>query len=161
MIPHNIYYFRLPLLLPQCFYIFRFYFSENHISDYIQKHRNLLLPTTPSTNKLIQLMYHILTHSYFSFNDKFYHQMSGTAMGCRMAPPYANIFIHYIDQKILTTLSTSSYITNITDDFWMTYSSFTTATNTHYNNYNLISTLYTKPLSSSYYLLPPTLTFLT
>ena len=47
-------------------------------------------PPTENINNLITL---ILTKNNFSFNDKHYLQLKGTAMGTYMAPSYANIFI--------------------------------------------------------------------
>ena len=45
----------------------------------------------------------VLECNYFEFDNKTYHQVSGTAMGTRMAPNYATIFMHYIEEKILNT----------------------------------------------------------
>ncbi len=42
----------------------------------------------------------ILRNNYFTFNNKTYKQVQGTAMGTRMAPSYANIFMHAIEYKI-------------------------------------------------------------
>ena len=39
---------------------------------------------------------HILKDNSFSFLDKYYLQILGTAMVCRMAPPYANLFLHHL-----------------------------------------------------------------
>ena len=40
----------------------------------------------------------VLTKNYFTFNKKLYRQI-GTAMGTRMAPWYANIFMKYVEKK--------------------------------------------------------------
>ena len=45
----------------------------------------------------------VLQCNYFEFDNKIYHQVSGTAMGTRMAPNYAIIFMHYIEETILNT----------------------------------------------------------
>ena len=37
----------------------------------------------------------ILRHNTFTFNDKYYLQTNGTAMGTKIAPAYANIFMKY------------------------------------------------------------------
>ncbi len=42
----------------------------------------------------------------FNFNGKNYLQVGGTAMGTRLAPSYANIFMGRLEQKILKTLET-------------------------------------------------------
>ena len=43
----------------------------------------------------------VLTSNYFTFNGKMYLQKQGTAMGTRMAPNYAKIFMHSVKQEIL------------------------------------------------------------
>ena len=43
----------------------------------------------------------VLTSNYFTFNGKIYLQKQGTAMGTRMAPNYAIIFMDLIEQQIL------------------------------------------------------------
>ena len=40
------------------------------------------------------LTYQVLTKNYFNFNDQLFEQKQGTAMGTRMAPNYAIIFMH-------------------------------------------------------------------
>ena len=43
----------------------------------------------------------VLTSNYFTFNRKIYLQKQGTAMGTRMAPNYAIIFMHSVKQEII------------------------------------------------------------
>ena len=43
----------------------------------------------------------VLTSNYFTLNGKIYLQKQGTAMGTRMAPHYAIIFMHSVEQEIL------------------------------------------------------------
>ena len=43
----------------------------------------------------------VLKHNYFQFADKMYHQIQGTAMGTRMAPAYANLFMADLEEKLL------------------------------------------------------------
>ena len=43
----------------------------------------------------------ILENNYFEFNDKYYLQTHGTAMGTTMAVSYANIFMAALEEKIL------------------------------------------------------------
>ena len=49
----------------------------------------------------------ILTHNYFTFKDKdtFYVQTKGTAMGTKMAPQYANLFMTNIENQLFRTTS--------------------------------------------------------
>jgi hypothetical protein len=49
--------------------------------------------TTPSNQSLIQLLQLVLTKNNFQFSNQHYLQTSGTAMGTRVAPSYANLFM--------------------------------------------------------------------
>ena len=50
-----------------------------------------------------QILIFILKKNYFEFNENFYLQLMGTAMGSSFAPNYANIFMDRVEQQILTT----------------------------------------------------------
>ncbi len=43
----------------------------------------------------------VLTKNYFKFNNKIYLQVQETAVGTRMAPNYAIIFIHMLETSLL------------------------------------------------------------
>ena len=43
----------------------------------------------------------VLEQNYFQFADRMYHQIRGTAMGTKMAPSYANIFMAELEEKLL------------------------------------------------------------
>ena len=45
---------------------------------------------------ICNLAHQVLTKNYFIFNRQIYIQKQGTAMGTRMAPKYAIIFMHYL-----------------------------------------------------------------
>ena len=45
----------------------------------------------------------VLTKNYFEFNNKLYRQTQSTAMGTRMAPTFANIFMKYIELHLIET----------------------------------------------------------
>ena len=47
------------------------------------------------------LLEHILKMNYFEFNNKYYLQVSGTAMGTRCAPNYAIIFMAELEEEFL------------------------------------------------------------
>ena len=57
----------------------------------------------PHTWLLLKLIHLVLTSNGFSFNNEFYLQTSGTAMGTKMAPNYANIFMYIFESDILDT----------------------------------------------------------
>ena len=52
----------------------------------------------PSTTTLIRLAELILTLNNFSFDGEHYQQISGVAMGTKMGPNYANLFVGYVEQ---------------------------------------------------------------
>ena len=44
---------------------------------------------------------YVFKNNLFEFNSKFYKQISGTAIGTKFAPPYACIFMDYIETEFL------------------------------------------------------------
>ena len=55
----------------------------------------------PSTTTLIRLVELVLTLNNFSFDGEHYQQISGVAMGTKMGPSYANLFVAgYVEQQI-------------------------------------------------------------
>ena len=54
----------------------------------------------PSTTTLIRLAELVLTLNNFSFDGEHYQQISGVAMGTKMGPSYANLFVGYVEQQI-------------------------------------------------------------
>jgi len=52
----------------------------------------------------------VLTKNYFQFADQMYHQVQGTAMGTKMAPAYANIFMAELEEKLLQNYPTQPVI---------------------------------------------------
>ena len=63
----------------------------------------------------------ILTHNYFEFNDKSYILTHGAAMGIKMAPTNANIFMWNIEKYLLDncTLQPFLYLRHTDDIFYM------------------------------------------
>ena len=62
--------------------------------------RDLLVPSTADLCHLVRL---ILTMNCFLFNENHYLQVHGTAMGTRMAPSYANLFMGKLEREFLLT----------------------------------------------------------
>ena len=65
---------------------------------------NLPLPI----QHLEQMFTFILKQNYFEFDKKIYLQIHGTAMGSPFAPNFANIFMHYCEQHILSNAPNNS-----------------------------------------------------
>ena len=61
----------------------------------------------------------ILKHNLFVFDDEQYLQINDTAMGKKMAPTYANIFMYYIESTFLSSfnLKPTAYFRYIDDIF--------------------------------------------
>ena len=52
---------------------------------------------------IILLLEFCLKNTYFSFQDQFYEQVEGAAMGSPVSPIVANLFMEYLEQKGLCT----------------------------------------------------------
>ena len=58
--------------------------------------------STISSEDICQLIQSILENNVFRFTDEFFMQVCGTAMGTRMVPSYANIFMAELDEDFLS-----------------------------------------------------------
>ena len=56
----------------------------------------------PSSETLLRLGELVLTRNYFSFGDNHYKQINGAAMGTKMGPGYANLFVGFIENKFFS-----------------------------------------------------------
>ena len=63
--------------------------------------RNRGKTAKPSTNSLIDLLRIVLTMNNFQFNGENFLQIGGTAMGTKVAPSYANLFMSNLEEKML------------------------------------------------------------
>ena len=57
----------------------------------------------PSNLSLIEMLAQVLSYNNFQFDGKNYLQIGGTAMGTRVAPSYANIFMNDFEKKHVYT----------------------------------------------------------
>ena len=57
----------------------------------------------PPTTSIVNLAKLVLELNAFQFEEKFFLQVHGTAMGTRMAPSYANIFMGILEESMLAT----------------------------------------------------------
>ena len=58
-------------------------------------------PFPPQVTKTLLKI--VLDKNYFQFTGKMFHQIQGTAMGTKMAPSYANIFMDVLETDFLAT----------------------------------------------------------
>ena len=65
----------------------RFFFDQRTIKE-------------PSSETLLRLGELVLTLNCFSFADNFYKQVNGVAMGTKMGPSCANLFVGYIENQV-------------------------------------------------------------
>ena len=56
----------------------------------------------PSSQTLLRLAELVLTLNCFSFGDNYYKQINGVAMGTKMGPSYANLFVGFIENKFFS-----------------------------------------------------------
>ena len=74
----------------------------------------------PDTHTLITLLEIVLKNNTFEFNNKCYIQLQGTAMGTRLAPAYANIFMSKLEEAILSaTPLKPTYYKRFIDDIFI------------------------------------------
>ena len=53
----------------------------------------------PSSETLLRLAELVLTLNCFSFAGNYYKQINGVAMGTKMGPSYANLFVGYVEHQ--------------------------------------------------------------
>ena len=68
---------------------------------------------------ICNLTHQVLTKNYFKFSGQMYIQKQDTAMGTRMGPNYAIIFMHYLESNMLnkSTLKPKTWLRFIDDIF--------------------------------------------
>ena len=56
----------------------------------------------PSSETLLRLTELVLTLNCFSFGGNYYKQTNGMAMGTKMGPSYANLFVGFIEHRFFS-----------------------------------------------------------
>ena len=74
---------------------------EEGIAASLEALSTLPSDSTPPLQVFHRFLTFTLKHNFFSFNNQFYLQLQGTAMGTRMAPSYANIFMAKLESQLL------------------------------------------------------------
>ena len=75
----------------------------NIIKDLLEKDDTLKDRTVMTVSDIILLLEFCLKNTYFSFQDQFYEQVEGEAMGSIVSPIVANLYMEYLEQKALST----------------------------------------------------------
>lgn len=90
--------------------------------DMLTSTNNLPLPK----EHLRQLFDFVLKENIFIFDDRTFKQIQGTAMGTKMAPSYANIFMHTLEHKFIQEQTIKPFLwKRYIDDILMIWTSNT------------------------------------
>ena len=71
------------------------------VRSVLNKNRNSL--DKPKNEDIVNLLEIVLTKNNFQFNGNNYLQTGGTAMGTKVAPSYANLFMSELEEKLIET----------------------------------------------------------
>ena len=77
--------------------------GKRAVARYLSKYRQQASTMEPSNMSLIRMLDTVLTMNNFRFHNKDYIQVAGTAMGTRVAPTYANIFMSDFEEQHVYT----------------------------------------------------------
>ena len=75
----------------------------NIIRDLLDKDHTLKERTVLAVSDIILPLEFCLKNTHFSFQDQFYEQVEGVAMGSLVSPIVANLYMEYLEQKALST----------------------------------------------------------
>ena len=93
----------------------------NIFKDLLKKDKKLNDRTVLSVQNIIELLGFCLHNTYFSFQDKFYKQVEGAAMGSPISPIAANLYMKYFERKaLMPAINPPRYGLGL----WMTLGSF-------------------------------------
>ena len=70
---------------------------------FLQDHQTDIDLLGLSIDNIKELLTFVLNHNYFRYGNQVFRQKEGVAMGNQLAPPFAIIFMHFIETKMLAT----------------------------------------------------------
>ena len=76
------------------------------IKDLLEKDDTLWDRSILSVQNIIELLGFCLHNTYFSFQNKFYEQVEGTAMGSPVSPIVENLYMEHFERGALQSAST-------------------------------------------------------
>ena len=94
----------------------------NIIRDLLDKDHTLKERTVLAVKDIFLLLEFCLKNTYFSFQDQFYEQVEGVAMGSPVSSIVVNLYMEYLEQK---ALSTALHPLGFGTGLWMTHFSST------------------------------------
>ena len=77
----------------------------NIIKDLLEKDDNLSNRTVLSVQNIIELLGFCLYNTYFSYQNKFYEQVEGAAMGSPVSPIESNLYMEHFEGEALRSAS--------------------------------------------------------
>ena len=96
-------------------------------------------PEQPTPEVITELMEMVLKNNVFEFNDNYYLQIQGTAMGTKMAPAYANLFMGKLEQELKAIGKPHILIwKRFIDDIFIIWSGSKTEFTTYMNKLNKV-----------------------
>jgi len=84
------------------------------IRNKLEHDETLKLRTFLSVESIMELLTLCLKTTYFSYEDHFYQQNDGAAMGSPISPVMANIYMEFFEQEAITSAQTKP-------DIWLRY----------------------------------------
>ena len=72
--------------------------GKNAINCWVDKYPNIINKRL-NKNLILEAVDLVLKNNTFQFDNTWYIQISGTAMGTKMAPTYANLSMGYLEEK--------------------------------------------------------------
>ena len=91
----------------------------NIIKDLLEKDEKLNDRTVLSVQNIIELLGFCLHNTYFSFQNKFFEQVEGVAMGSPISLIDANLYMEYFERKALSSATSPQVWYRFVDDTWV------------------------------------------
>ena len=86
----------------------------------MEKDEKLNDRTVLSVQNVLELLGFCLHNTYFSFQNKFYEQVEGAAMGSPVSPIVANLYMEYFERKALASAINPPWVWyRFVDDTWV------------------------------------------
>ena len=105
----------------------------NIIKDLLEKYETLSNRSILSVQNITELLGFCLHNTYCSFQNKFYEQVKGTAIGLPVSPIVANLYMEHFEGEVLRS---ASHPPGVGIGLWMTLGSFN---NTPTSNFSWIT----------------------